>query len=90
MIKAVVAGGTGGVMSMPLEELDGYEFTYPTGIKGLKIGYNKVFGYYIEVPKGQVSLVKEELGSCKINGINEQDYSRIKSITNKNFFKDVP
>lgn len=35
VIKAVVAGGTGGVMSMPLEELDGYEFTYPTGIKGL-------------------------------------------------------
>ncbi|MDD6272728.1 MAG: DNA mismatch repair protein MutS [bacterium] len=33
-----------------------------TGIKGLKIGYNKVFGYYIEVPKGQVSLVKEEFG----------------------------
>lgn len=31
-----------------------------TGIKGLKIGYNKVFGYYIEVPKGQISLVKEE------------------------------
>ena len=31
-----------------------------TGIKGLKIGYNKVFGYYIEVPKGQISQVKEE------------------------------
>ena len=31
-----------------------------TGIKGLKIGYNKVFGYYIEVPKGQIGLVKEE------------------------------
>lgn len=31
-----------------------------TGIKGLKIGYNKVFGYYIEVPKGQIPLVKEE------------------------------
>ena len=31
-----------------------------TGIKGLKIGFNKVFGYYIEVPKGQVNLVKEE------------------------------
>lgn len=31
-----------------------------TGIKGLKIGYNKVFGYYIEVPKGQVNLVKPE------------------------------
>ena len=31
-----------------------------TGIKGLKIVFNKVFGYYIEVPKGQVHLVKEE------------------------------
>ena len=31
-----------------------------TGIKGLKIGFNKVFGYYIEVPKGQVSQVKPE------------------------------
>lgn len=31
-----------------------------TGIKNLKVGYNKVFGYYIEVSKGQVSLVKDE------------------------------
>ena len=31
-----------------------------TGIKNLKVGYNKVFGYYIEVSKGQVGLVKEE------------------------------
>ncbi len=31
-----------------------------TGIKNLKIGYNKVFGYYIEVSKGQKNLVKEE------------------------------
>ena len=31
-----------------------------TGIKNLKIGYNRVFGYYIEVPKGQVKEVKEE------------------------------
>ncbi len=28
-----------------------------TGIKNLRVGFNKVFGYYIEVPKGQVSLV---------------------------------
>lgn len=28
-----------------------------TGIKNLRIAYNKVFGYYIEVPKGQISLV---------------------------------
>ena len=33
-----------------------------TGIKTLKVGYNKVFGYYIEVSKGQTSLVKEEYG----------------------------
>lgn len=28
-----------------------------TGIKTLKVGYNKVFGYYIEVSKGQTSQV---------------------------------
>ena len=33
-----------------------------TGIKGLKVGYNKVFGYFIEVPKGQINLVKDEYG----------------------------
>ena len=33
-----------------------------TGIKNLKVGYNKVFGYYIEISKGQCNLVKEEFG----------------------------
>ena len=33
-----------------------------TGIKNLKIGFNKVFGYYIEISKGQVNEVKEEFG----------------------------
>ena len=33
-----------------------------TGIKNLKIGYNKVFGYYIEVSKGSTNLVKDEYG----------------------------
>ncbi|MBQ3511561.1 MAG: DNA mismatch repair protein MutS [Bacilli bacterium] len=33
-----------------------------TGIKTLKVGFNKVFGYYIEVSKGQCSLVKDEFG----------------------------
>jgi len=33
-----------------------------TGIKNLKVGYNKVFGYYIEISKGNISLVKEEYG----------------------------
>ena len=30
-----------------------------TGIKNLRVGYNRVFGYYIEVAKGQVSLVPD-------------------------------
>ena len=33
-----------------------------TGIKTLKVGYNKVFGYYIEVSKGLTNMVKEEYG----------------------------
>ena len=33
-----------------------------TGIKTLKVGFNKVFGYYIEISKGQLPLVKEEFG----------------------------
>ena len=33
-----------------------------TGIKTLKVGYNTVFGYYIEVSAGQVKEVKEEYG----------------------------
>ena len=33
-----------------------------TGIKNLKVGFNKVFGYYIEVSKGQTHLVKDEFG----------------------------
>ncbi len=33
-----------------------------TQIKTLKIGYNRVFGYYIEVSKGALSQIKEEWG----------------------------
>ncbi len=31
-----------------------------TGIKNLKVGYNKVFGYYIEISKSNIPLVKDE------------------------------
>ncbi len=31
-----------------------------TGIKNLKVGFNKVFGYFIEIPNGSKTLVKEE------------------------------
>ena len=30
-----------------------------TGIKGLKVGYNKVFGYYLEVTKSNLALVPD-------------------------------
>lgn len=33
-----------------------------TGIKTLKVGYNKVFGYYIEVSKGALEQIKPEYG----------------------------
>ena len=33
-----------------------------TGIKTLKVGYNRVFGYYIEVSKGMKDLVRDEYG----------------------------
>ena len=33
-----------------------------TGIKTLKVGFNRVFGYYIEVSKGSTNLIKEEYG----------------------------
>jgi len=33
-----------------------------TGIKKLRIGYNRVFGYYIEVTKGQIDQIKPEFG----------------------------
>ena len=33
-----------------------------TGIKNLKVGYNKVFGYYIEVSKGNIKDILPEYG----------------------------
>ena len=41
-----------------------------TGIKNLKIGYNRVFGYYLEVSKGNVHLVPDtfERRQTLVNG----------------------
>jgi DNA mismatch repair protein MutS len=44
-----------------------------TGIANLKIGYNRVFGYYIEITKSKLSLVPE-------------DYSRRKTLTGSERF----
>ncbi len=55
-LKSLRKGGKDFVAKFETEERE------RTGIKTLKVGYNRVFGYYIEVSKGQTSLVKEEYG----------------------------
>ena len=55
-LKKVRSGGKDFIAS--LEEMERER----TGIKTLKVGFNKVFGYYIEISKGQVSQVKDEYG----------------------------
>lgn len=55
-LKSLRKGGKDFVAKFETEERE------RTGIKNLKVGYNRVFGYYIEVSKGQTELVKEEYG----------------------------
>ncbi len=46
-----------------------------TGIKTLRVGYNKVFGYYIEVSKGAVASLPEEWGyERKQTTVNSERY----------------
>ncbi len=33
-----------------------------TGIKGVKVGFNKVFGYYIEISKSYLNMVTDDMG----------------------------
>ena len=53
-LKEIRSGGKDFIASLEDEERE------KTGIKSLKVGFNKVFGYYIEIPKGQVKEVKSE------------------------------
>ena len=55
-LKAISSGSKDFILEMEQQERT------RTGIKTLKVGFNKVFGYYIEVSKGQCSLIKEEFG----------------------------
>lgn len=55
-LKSLRKGGKDFVARFETEERE------RTGIKTLKVGYNKVFGYYIEVSKGATSQVKDEYG----------------------------
>ena len=55
-LKSISSGSKDYILELEKKEKE------RTGIKTLKVGFNKVFGYYIEVSKGQSSYVKDEFG----------------------------
>ena len=55
-LKRISSGSKDFILTLEKEEKE------RTGIKNLKVGFNKIFGYYIEVSKGQCNLVKDEYG----------------------------
>lgn len=55
-LKSIRSGGKDFIASLEASERE------KTGIQNLKVGFNKVFGYYLEVSKGQLSNVKPEFG----------------------------
>ena len=52
-LRKIQKGGKGMLAEIEAEEKE------KTGIKNLRVGYNRVFGYYIEVSKGQADQVPE-------------------------------
>lgn len=56
LLKSSRKGNKDFVSNMEMEERE------KTGIKTLKVGYNRIFGYYIEVSKGACKDIKEEFG----------------------------
>lgn len=55
-LKEIRSGGKDFIASLEEQERK------RTGIRTLKVGYTKVFGYYIEISKGACNQVKEEFG----------------------------
>ncbi len=55
-LRSIRSGSKDFIANLEKEERD------RTGIKTLKVGYNKVFGYYIEVSKGMLNQIKDEYG----------------------------
>ena len=53
-LRDIVVNGKGYIANVQAQEQE------KTGIKKLKIGYNRVFGYYIEIPNSFKDLVPEE------------------------------
>lgn len=64
-LRDIMTGGKGYLAKIEAEEKE------KTGIKNLKIGYNKVFGYYIEITKSNIADVpdnyirKQTLTNCE-------------------------
>ena len=64
-IRDIMSGGKGSLSAIEAAEKE------KTGIKTLKVGYNRVFGYYIEISKGQSSqapdyyIRKQTLTNCE-------------------------
>ncbi len=64
-LKTATTDGKNWVLKLEAEERE------KTGIKGLKVGFNKVFGYFIEVTKSNLSQVpdryirKQTLANCE-------------------------
>ena len=52
-LRAIQSGGKGMLTQIEAREKE------KTGIRNLRVGYNRVFGYYIEVAKGQLNLVPD-------------------------------
>ncbi len=64
-LRHILTGGRGIIAEVEAREKE------KTGIKSLKVGYNKVFGYYIEVSKSYYDMVpetyirKQTLANCE-------------------------
>ena len=53
-LRSISSGSKDFILNLEQEERE------RTGIKNLKVGFNKIFGYYIEVSKGNIPLIKDE------------------------------
>ena len=64
-LRSILKNGKGWIEDIEAQEREA------TGIKNLRVSYNKVFGYYIEVTKSQISMVpdryirKQTLSNCE-------------------------
>ena len=64
-LRDIMDGGSGTILAIEAEERD------KTGIRTLKVGFNRVFGYYIEVSKSFIDQVpehyirKQTLANCE-------------------------